>query len=94
VQAQVLNLINRLRRETNTALIFISHDLAAVAQTTDYIYVMHRGRVVEQGKTEQVLTRPRTAQTQALIDSIPRDGWVPRHLPDSDTSEDTSAAAT
>lgn len=91
VQAQVLNLLNRLRRETNTALIFISHDLAAVAQTTDYIYVMHHARVVEHGDTEQVLTHPRAAETQALIDSIPRDGWAPRHLPVSETSQEGSS---
>ncbi len=89
VQAQVLNLLNRLRRETNTALIFISHDLAAVAQATDYIYVMHRARVVEHGETEQVLTRPRAAETQALIDSIPRDGWAPRHLPQSEPPQES-----
>ena len=79
VQAQVLNLLNQLRRETDTALVFISHDLAAVAQITDYIYVMHRGEVVEQGATEDVLRRPQSPHTQALIDSIPREGWSPRH---------------
>ena len=80
VQAQVLNLITRLRRQTDTALIFISHDLAAVAHTTDYIYVMDKGNVVEQGATAEVLTSPRTPQTRALIDSIPREGWTPRHF--------------
>lgn len=88
VQAQVLNLLNRLRRETNTALVFISHDLAAVAQTTDYIYVMHQGRVVEHGETDVVLSQPRAPETQALIDSIPRDGWTPRHLPGGDAHND------
>ena len=82
VQAQVLNLINRLRRQTDTALIFISHDLASVAHTTDYIYVMDKGNVVEQGATTEVLTSPRAPQTRALIDSIPRDGWTPRHFAD------------
>ncbi len=82
VQAQVLNLINGLRRQTDTALIFISHDLAAVAHTTDYIYVMDNGNVVEQGATAQVLTEPRAPQTRALIDSIPREGWIPRHFID------------
>ena len=82
VQAQVLNLINQLRRQTDTALIFISHDLAAVAHTTDYIYVMDKGAVVEQGATAEVLTDPRTPQTRALIDSIPREGWSPRHFID------------
>ena len=59
VQAQVLNLINGLRRQTETALVFISHDLAAVAQVTDYIYVMHRGTVVEHGATAGGARPPR-----------------------------------
>ena len=80
VQAQVLNLINGLRRQTDTALIFISHDLAAVAHATDYIYVMDNGTVVEQGATAEVLAAPRAPQTRALIDSIPREGWTPRHF--------------
>ncbi len=86
VQAQVLNLLNRLRRETNTALIFISHDLAAVAQVTDYIYVMHQGAVVEHGPTDRVLTNPTAPETQALIDAIPREGWAPRHLFTTDSA--------
>jgi len=80
VQAQVLNLLAGLRLRTDTALVFISHDLAAVAQITDYILVMHRGAVVEQGTTERVLANPRAPETRALIDSIPREGWRPRHL--------------
>ncbi len=79
VQAQVLNLLNRLRRETDTALVFISHDLAAVAQVTDYIYVMHRGAIVEHGATHDVLSQPRSpADTDADRIHSAR-GWRPRH---------------
>jgi peptide/nickel transport system ATP-binding protein len=91
VQAQVLNLLNQLRRRTNTALIFISHDLAAVAQVADYIYVMDRGAVVEEGTAAQVLTAPRAPQTKALIDSIPREGWNPSHRGNQEQSADNGS---
>jgi ABC-type oligopeptide transport system ATPase subunit len=80
VQAQILNLLSRLRKETRTALVFISHDLAVVSHVTDYLYVMYRGTVVEQGDTDHVLTNPSARHTRELIDSIPRRGWSPSHI--------------
>ena len=76
VQAQILNLFGKLRAERGIGYLFITHDLAIVRQVADYIYVMHRGRVVEHGRTSDVLDRPTAPYTQKLIDSVPRsDGW-------------------
>ncbi|MFJ2758834.1 dipeptide ABC transporter ATP-binding protein [Nocardioides sp. NPDC087217] len=77
VQAQILNLFGKLREEQGIGYLFITHDLAIVRQISDYIYVMHRGRVVEHGPTSDVLDRPRDAYTRKLVDSVPRsDGWA------------------
>ncbi|WP_456696273.1 dipeptide ABC transporter ATP-binding protein [Aeromicrobium sp. P5_D10] len=77
VQAQILNLFGKLREERGIGYLFITHDLAIVRQVADYIYVMHRGRVVEHGLTSDVLDRPTAPYTRKLIDSVPRsDGWA------------------
>ncbi|WP_406485939.1 dipeptide ABC transporter ATP-binding protein [Streptomyces phaeochromogenes] len=77
VQAQILNLFGKLREERGIGYLFITHDLAIVRQVADYIYVMHRGRVVEHGPTGDVLDRPKAPYTRKLIDSVPRsDGWA------------------
>lgn len=70
LQQQVLNTLDRTVADLGTSLILISHDLAVVASMTDRIYVMYRGRVVETGRTEDVLLRPRHAYTQALLRSL------------------------
>lgn len=77
VQAQILNLFGKLREEQGIGYLFITHDLAIVRQISDYVYVMHRGRVVEHGQTSDVLDRPKDAYTRKLVDSVPRsDGWA------------------
>jgi peptide/nickel transport system ATP-binding protein len=78
VQAQILNLLVRLRAERGLGYLFITHDLAIVRQITDRLYVMHRGRVVESGPTEEVLTNPRDPYTAALLKSVPQAGpeWL------------------
>jgi peptide/nickel transport system ATP-binding protein len=77
VQAQILNLFGKLREERGLGYLFITHDLAIVRQVADYVYVMHRGRVVEHGPTSDVLDRPTDAYTRKLVDSAPRsDGWA------------------
>ena len=71
VQAQVLNLINDLKRELNFTSIFISHDLSVVHYISDRILVMSKGRIIEEGKSDQVFFHPRDPYTQQLIDAMP-----------------------
>lgn len=81
IQAQILNLLARVREDTGTALLFITHDLAAVPHISDEVLVMRGGRVVEQGPVESVLGAPREAYTRRLIESVPKLGWKPRRRP-------------
>ncbi len=72
VQAQILNLLNRLKKDFNLTYIFISHDLSVVKFMSDRIYVMKEGKFVEMGFPEDLYQKPREAYTRDLIDSIPR----------------------
>jgi peptide/nickel transport system ATP-binding protein len=72
VQAQILNLFKELREEFGLSYLFITHDLAVVRQVVDRIYVLHQGKVVEQGPVGRVLDRPEHPYTKRLIASIPR----------------------
>ncbi|MFF8632407.1 ABC transporter ATP-binding protein [Streptomyces werraensis] len=78
VQAQVLNLLADIRERTSVAFLFVSHDLAVVRQITDACLVLHHGRVVEQGRTADVLDNPQAPYTRQLLDAVPRPGWKPR----------------
>ena len=71
IQAQVLNLLNDLRKEFGFTSIFISHDLSVVRYTSNRIMVMNQGRIEEIGEAGQVYTQPRSAYTQKLLDAIP-----------------------
>lgn len=75
VQAQVLNLLLDIRRDTGIGLVFVSHDLAVVRYACDEALVLHRGRVVEHDTTEALLGAPSHPYTQLLLSSIPRPGW-------------------
>jgi oligopeptide transport system ATP-binding protein len=72
IQAQILNLLNDLRRELGLAYLVISHDLAVVRQLSERVLVMRGGRVVESGPADVVLVRPSDPYTRRLLESIPR----------------------
>lgn len=71
VQAQILVLLKKLKNEHNLSMLFISHDLAVVAQVADRVAVMRYGEIVEQGSVMQVLTQPQHAYTRSLLASAP-----------------------
>lgn len=72
VQAQVLNLLNDLKKEFGFTVLFISHDLSVVRYISDRIIVMNKGKIEETGWAEQVYAQPQSAYTQRLIASIPK----------------------
>ncbi|HMR91447.1 MAG TPA: ATP-binding cassette domain-containing protein, partial [Chitinophagaceae bacterium] len=72
VQAQVLNLLNDLKKELQLTIIFISHDLSVVHYISDRIIVMNKGKIEETGTAHEVFNHPQMAYTQQLIASIPR----------------------
>jgi len=71
VQAQVLNLFQRTKRELGLTCVFVSHNLAVVRYVSDRVAVMRRGRVVEAGSAAEVFDRPRHPYTQALLQAVP-----------------------
>jgi oligopeptide/dipeptide ABC transporter ATP-binding protein len=71
VQKQILELLDRLRRELGLGLLFITHDLGVVAQVADRVTVMYAGRIVEEGPTKEVLAAPRHPYTQGLLKASP-----------------------
>ena len=71
-RVQVLELLDRLRRENGLSLVMVSHDLTAIASACDRTVVLKDGRVVEQGATSDVLHAPQNPYTQALVDAVPR----------------------
>ena len=71
IQAQILELINRLKRERNISCIFITHDLGVVANMADRVAVMYAGKIVEYGTEDDIFYDPRHPYTWALLSSIP-----------------------
>lgn len=80
IQAQILNLLIELRQASGAAYLFVSHDLAVVQHVTERLLVMQRGRVVEEGPTQEVLSTPQHPYTQRLLLSVPKPGWKPRRF--------------
>jgi peptide/nickel transport system ATP-binding protein len=72
VQAGILRLLDRLRRERDLACLFISHDLAVVRALSDTVAVMYCGEIVEQAPAELLFSRPRHPYTRSLLDAVPR----------------------
>jgi len=71
IQAQILELINRIKQERNLSCIFITHDLGVVANMADRVAVMYAGKIVEYGTAEEVFFEPKHPYTWALLSSIP-----------------------
>ncbi len=74
IQAQILNLFMRLRRELDLTYLFISHDLGVVEHLSDRVVIMYLGRVVEEAPTERVFAAANHPYTRSLLDSVPRIG--------------------
>jgi oligopeptide/dipeptide ABC transporter ATP-binding protein len=72
IQAQIVELIGRLKDDFNSAVIFITHDLGVIAEIADEIIVMYAGRVVEQGSKRDLFYDPQMPYTWGLLGSIPR----------------------
>ena len=72
VQAQIIDLLLRLKKSLSMSLIFISHDLGVVARVADRVVVMKDGNIVESGGVEQVLANPKESYTQLLLANIPK----------------------
>lgn len=74
IQAEILALMDRLKRETGTAVMFITHDMAVVAQMADRVVVMYRGNKVEEGTVEEIFENPQHEYTKALLAAVPKLG--------------------
>lgn len=81
IQAQILALMENLRRETNTGILLITHDLGVVAETCSRVIVMYAGNVVEEAPVDELFANPKHPYTQGLIASVPRLGSRVRRLP-------------
>ena len=74
IQAQFLNLIRELQKESGTSVIWVTHDLGIVAQCCDRVNVMYAGRIVESAGVRKIFKEPRHPYTRALLDSVPMKG--------------------
>ncbi|WP_026462378.1 ABC transporter ATP-binding protein [Adhaeribacter aquaticus] len=81
VQAHILELLNELRIQNNTSIIFITHDLGVVAEIADRVIVMYKGKVVEQGGVMEIFTNPQHPYTQALLACRPKLSLGKKYLP-------------
>lgn len=80
IQAQILDLLAEIRRDTGVGYLFVTHNLALVRHIADDILVLYQGRVVESGPTREVLAAPEHPYTRLLLHSVPRPGWDPARI--------------
>ena len=74
IQAQILDLLNDIQKETESGIILITHDLGVVAETADRVAVMYAGQFVEVAPVEELFTNPKHPYTRSLLQSIPQAG--------------------
>jgi len=86
IRAQILNLLKDVQREKGCSFLYISHDLTTVRFLADRVAVMYLGRIVEEGPTERIFSRPRHPYTAALLESAPTLDRL-MHLPDAPVGE-------
>src|SRR5258708_27441736 len=89
-QSEILALFPRLNRETGTAILYISHDLASVAEICDRIAILHDGQTVECGTRDQIFASPQHEYTRRLIAALPR---MPQMISSSPLAKDAAAGA-
>jgi len=80
IQAQILDLMRQLQRDSNTAVLLITHDLGVVAEMADRVAVMYAGQIVEEASVEELFSNPKHPYTQGLIGSVPVLGRVTDEL--------------
>jgi ABC-type glutathione transport system ATPase component len=76
IQAEILALIDRLKRENRMAVLFVTHDMAVVAQMADRVVVMYRGKIVEEGGVETIFENPQADYTRMLLAAVPKLGQM------------------
>ena len=81
IQAQMLDLLMRLKEELNMSILMITHDLGVVAEFCDDVSVMYAGKIIEQAHVTPLFETPRHPYTKGLLSSIPRIGYGHSHLP-------------
>jgi len=94
IQAQILELLRRLCRDKQVGMILITHDMGVIADVTDRVAVLYRGRLVEQGPTAKILGDPDHPYTRSLISAVPRPDVKLRRFPMVTYIEDVRAPAT
>lgn len=88
IQAQIMNLLKKIKTEERSSMIFITHDLSIIAEISDKIAIMYAGKIVENGPSEEIFGDPKHPYTQGLLKSIPRlrskekITWIPGVPPD------------
>lgn len=93
IQAQILDLLRKLCKEKQMGMILITHDMGVIAEITDRVAVLYRGRLVEEGLTRQILGSPNHLYTKSLISAVPRSDIKLRRFPMVTYIEDVQAAA-
>ncbi len=88
IQAQILDLMDELRRDHGTAIALITHDMGVVARMCDRVQVMRQGKFVEEGDCEDIFYRPAHAYTKTLLDAVPRIDQLSEQALQTDTDEE------